>query len=139
MTISARISNALKENGIPQKAIAEAVDVAASTVSTWMKSNGDNIPSGYIMPICRLLDMQPEELLEGAEHRDVIEIIPDDYVQLSKAEQRLLNIFRGLDEESQIVVLNAAVMEKRALLRRGMTALMRAKKIWGQADILRPI
>ena len=91
------------------------------------------------MPICRLLDMQPEELLEGAEHRDVIEIIPDDYVQLSKAEQRLLNIFRGLDEESQIVVLNAAVMEKRALLRRGMTALMRAKKIWGQADILRPI
>lgn len=139
MTISARISNALKEKGIPQKAIAEAVDVAASTVSTWMKSNGDNIPSGYIMPICRLLDMQPEELLEGAEHRDVIEIIPDDYVQLSKAEQRLLNIFRGLDEESQIVVLNAAVMEKRASSARGMTALMRAKKIWGQADILRPI
>ena len=34
MTISARISNALKEKGIPQKAIAEAVDVAASTVST---------------------------------------------------------------------------------------------------------
>ena len=139
MTISARISNPLKEKGIPQKAIAEAVDVAASTVSTWMKSNGDNIPSGYIMPICRLLDMQPEELLEGDEHRDVIEIIPDDYVQLSKAEQRLLNIFRGLDEESQIVVLNAAVMEKRASSANGMTALMRAKKILGQADILRPI
>ena len=88
MTISARISNALKEKGIPQKAIAEAVDVAASTVSTWMKSNGDNIPSGYIMPICRLLDMQPEELLEGAEHRDVIEIIPDDAGPISFAGKR---------------------------------------------------
>ena len=131
MTISARISNALKEKSIPQKAIAEAVDVAASTVSTWMKSNGDNIPSGYIMPICRLLDMQPEELLEGAEHRDVIEIIPDDYVQLSKAEQRLLNIFRGLDEESQIVVLNAAVMEKRASSAQGNDGAHEGKENMG--------
>ena len=118
MTISARISNALKEKGIPQKAIAEAVDVAASTVSTWMKSNGDNIPSGYIMPICRLLDMQPEELLEGAEHRDVIEIIPDDY-------------FRGLDEESQIVVLNAAVMEKRASSAQGNDGAHESKENMG--------
>ena len=75
--------------------------------------------------------MQPEELLEGAEHRDVIEIIPDDYVQLSKAEQRLLNIFRGLDEESQIVVLNAAVMEKRASSAQGNDGAHEGKENMG--------
>lgn len=114
MTISARISNALKEKGITQKDVAEVVHVAPSTVNTWIKTNSESIPSAYIMPICHLLDMQPEELLEGAEHKAVAETIPEGYVQLTENEQRLVSIFRCLDDESQIVVLNAAIVEKRA-------------------------
>ena len=113
MTISMRIATALKQKGITQKTLAETVGLTPSSVNTWIKSNTDSIPSSCIMPICRLLDMQPEELLEGAPRRDVIEVIPDGYVKLSEDERRLVDLIRQLDWMGRNVVLNAAIMELR--------------------------
>lgn len=119
MTISSRIAAALKEKGITQKAVAEVVNVTPSTVNTWIKTNSESIPSAYIMPICRLLGMSPEELLEGAPHQDVVEVIPDGYVLLSEEESRLVGLLRQLDWMGRNVVLNAAIMELRSRAAQG--------------------
>lgn len=119
MTISSRIAAALKEKGITQKAVAEVVNVTPSTVNTWIKTNSESIPSAYIMPICRLLGMSPEELLEGAPHQDVVEVIPDGYVLLSEEESRLVGLLRQLDWMGRNVVLNAAIIELRSKAMQG--------------------
>lgn len=119
MTISSRIAAAIKEKGITQKAIAEVVNVTPSTVNTWIKTNSESIPSAYIMPICRLLDMQPEELLDGAARKEVVEVIPDGYVKLSEEEHRLIDLLRQLDWMGRNVVLNAAIMELRSRATQG--------------------
>lgn len=119
MTISSRITAALKEKGITQKAVAEVVNVTPSTVNTWIKTNSESIPSAYIMPICRLLGMSPEELLEGAPHQDVVEVIPDGYVLLSEEESRLVGLLRQLDWMGRNVVLNAAIIELRSKAMQG--------------------
>lgn len=115
MTISMRIYDALKERGITQKEVAEELHIAPSTVNSWIKSNNESIPSAYILPLCRLLSMRPEALLEGAECEDITikEVVPEGYVKLSDNELRLVNLFRTLDADGQIVVLNAAIVEKR--------------------------
>lgn len=118
MTISARLLNLSKEKGIAQKDIAKVLDVAPSTVNTWIKTNSDSIPSAYIMPLCHLLGVQPEELLEGTKQEKDADV-SENSTQLSENEQRLLSIFRCLDAESQIVVLNAAIVEKRAAATKG--------------------
>lgn len=119
MTISSRIAAAIKEKGITQKAVAEVVNVTPSTVNTWIKTNSESIPSAYIMPICRLLGMSPEELLEGAPHQDVVEVIPDGYVLLSEEESRLVGLLRQLDWMGRNVVLNAAIIELRSKAMQG--------------------
>ena len=119
MTISSRIAAALTEKGITQKAVAEVVNVTPSTVNTWIKTNSESIPSAYIMPICRLLGMSPEELLEGAPHQDVVEVIPDGYVLLSEEESRLVGLLRQLDWMGRNVVLNAAIIELRSKAMQG--------------------
>lgn len=134
MTISARISAALREKGVTQRDVAETVHVAPSTVNTWIKTNSESIPSAYVMPICRLLDMQPEELLEGAEHKEITvkESLPKGYVQLSENELRLVSIFRALDAESQIIVLNAAIVEKRSQTVQGNDGIGTGKEMLGE-------
>lgn len=119
MTISSRIAATIKAKGITQKAIAEILNVTPSTVNTWIKSDSESIPSAYIMPICGLLDMQPEELLCGVKREDATIAIPDDYVKLSEEELHLIDLVRQLDWMGRNVVLNAAIVELRSKTAQG--------------------
>lgn len=118
MTISARLAKLITDKGIRQKDIAEVCNVRPSTVNTWLKTNSDSIPSAYIMPISQLLSISPIELL-GGDPSSATETIPDDYVQLDETEKKLITIWRELDWEGQIVVMNAAVSEHRAIVMKG--------------------
>ena len=131
MTISSRIAAALKEKGITQKAIAEVVNVTPSTVNTWIKTDSESIPSAYIMPICQLLDMQPEELLNGTTRKEVVEVVPEGYVELSDEEHHLIDILRQLDWMGRNVVLNAAIMELRSKSAQGNDSLGKGQEKMG--------
>jgi len=114
MTIGARILVLLKERGITQKSLAEACNITPSTVNTWIKTDAESIPSSYILPISKVLGISADELL-GCEPVPVVqEVIPDGYIHLDETEKKLIAILRELDWESQIVVMNAAVAEKRS-------------------------
>lgn len=114
MTISERLAMLLKQKGVTQKAIANALNLTPSTVNTWIKSNSDNIPSSYIAPICEFLNISTQELLTGIPAGAVVEVVPDGYILLDAQEKRLINIFRDLPWDSQIVVLNTAIAEQRS-------------------------
>ena len=114
MTISERILQVSKEKGITQKAIAETINVTPSTVNSWIKTNSENIPSSYVIPISKLLGLTPEELIEGKKPELVKKAPAQDFSILSENEKYLLAIFRNLDTDGQIVVLNAAILEKRS-------------------------
>lgn len=131
MTISSRIAIAIKEKGITQKAIAEIINVTPSTVNTWIKTDSDSIPSSYIMPICRLLNMQPEELLDGAAHKETVEVIPDGYIKLSDEELHLVEILRKLDWMGRNVVLNSAIVELRSNTSQGNDSSAKSKANMG--------
>lgn len=128
MTISARIASLIKERGLLQKTIAETVGVTPSTVNTWIKNDNESIPSSYIMPICRLLDVTPEELLDGTPRVEIREVIPDGYVKLNDTELNLINMLRELSWESQNIVINAAIMERRASVAQGIDGSGKGKE-----------
>lgn len=110
MTIANRLSELLREKRIQQKQLAQALGISPSTVNTWL-SRGEDFPAQFVMPICKILNVPAEKLLEG---RDVpLPEIPDDYVQLSEEERFLLDTIRSLDREGVIVVTNKAIEEAR--------------------------
>ena len=119
MTISARISDLLRQKGITQKALAETIGVTPSTVNTWIKTDAESIPSAYIMSVCRLFEICPEELLDGTPGANTNATIPDGYEQLDESESRLISILRSLDWEGKNIVINAAIMEHRTNLASG--------------------
>lgn len=110
MTIAKRLNELIAEKRIQKKQLAERIGVAASTLNTWL-SRGEDFPAQYVIPICNVLEISAEKLLEG---RDVsLPKIPNDYVQLSEEERFLIDTIRGLDREGVIVVNNKAVEEAR--------------------------
>ncbi len=110
MTIANRLNELILEKRIQKKQVAAEIGVAASTLNTWL-SRGEDFPAQYVIPLCRVLDISAEKLLEG---RDVpLPQIPDDYVQLSEEERYLLDTIRCLDREGVIVVTNKAIEEAR--------------------------
>lgn len=110
MTIANRLNELIAEKRIQKKQLAERIGVAASTLNTWL-SRGEDFPAQYVIPICNVLEISAEKLLEG---RDVsLPKIPNDYVQLSEEERFLIDTIRGLDREGVIVVNNKAVEEAR--------------------------
>lgn len=110
MTIANRLNELIAEKRIQKKQLAERIGVAASTLNTWL-GRGEDFPAQYVIPICRVLEISAERLLEG---RDVpLPVIPEDYVQINEDERFLLDTLRSLDREGVIVVTNKAVEEAR--------------------------
>lgn len=110
MTIAQRLNELIAEKRIQKKQLAAGIGVAASTLNTWL-SRGEDFPAQYVMPICNILNISAEKLLEG---RNVpLPAIPDDYVQISEEERFLLETIRNLDREGVIVVTNKAIEEAR--------------------------
>ena len=115
MTIACRLSEYLLSKSIRQKEVAQAIDVAQSTLSTWLK-RGEDIPAAYVLPICRFLGIRTDWLL-GGEGDPVEESVPvqpePETPELSPEEQFLLDAFQQLDYEGKTVVTGHAISELR--------------------------
>lgn len=110
MTIVNRMVELLTEKRMQKKELATKIGVAPSTLQSWI-ARGEDFPAQYVMPICKVLGVSAEKLLEGL---DVpLPEIPDDYIQLSDEERFLIDALRSLDHEGVIVVTNKAVEEMR--------------------------
>ena len=66
MTISERIFAKLKELSMTQKEFSEKTSIQQSTISEWKKKH-TNPSADKIMIICKVLNVDPEWLLSGAE------------------------------------------------------------------------
>lgn len=108
MTIIERVEEILASKGMKKKAAYEAAGVSASTYSTWVAANVTSIPSEYVPPLAKLLDITCDELLTGE-----TKIIAD------KNTSRLLEIYNSLTFDGQQLVLAKAVEEKRYEQREG--------------------
>ena len=69
-TISDKIFELLKENGMSQKEFAQKTGIAESSISDWKKKHTNPV-SDKILIICEVLEVSPYELLSGAEHTGV--------------------------------------------------------------------
>ena len=67
MTISDRIFERLRQQGMSQKEFSQLTGISQSTISEW-KSKRTNPTSEKIMIICKVLEVTPEWLLSGAEN-----------------------------------------------------------------------
>lgn len=100
----------MHEKRVKQIEMAKRLEIPQSTLATWL-SRGEDFPAQYVIPICKVLGVSPEMLLEGS---DVpLALIPDDYMQVTEEERFLLETLRGLDREGVIVVTSKAVEEAR--------------------------
>lgn len=102
MTICERITGILAERGIMKKAVCQTLGISPSTFSTWLTANTSSIPSEYIPPLADMFGITCDELLTGKPGSTV-----------NETEERLLDIFRSLDWDSQQIILASAVTEKR--------------------------
>ena len=110
MTIAKRLSELMHEKRVKQIEMAKRLEIPQSTLATWL-SRGEDFPAQYVIPICKVLGVSPEMLLEGS---DVpLALIPEDYMQVTEEERFLLETLRGLDREGVIVVTSKAVEEAR--------------------------
>lgn len=116
MTIIERIQAFAQEKGIQQKTLAETCGVSAATISGWIKTNVDTIPSSCVVPLAKLFECSPLEILTGEKYAT------DDK---DTDTQRLLDIFSGLDWEGKQIVTAAAISENRRL----EAALARARAV----------
>lgn len=99
MIISERIFQLLKEKHISQKTFSEKTGIAQSTISDW-KSKKTNPASDKIMVICRVLDISPEELLDGCEGHSAGK---SEYISIERDTPgyELMEFFRCLDSMDQ--------------------------------------
>ena len=105
MSIAQRLGVLLQQRNITQKALAERVNINPKTLNTWLL-RGEDLPSQYILPICRALNISPEYLL-GGEEPTCCPQNPD--------EQFLLETVRTLDKEGMHIVIGKAIEEARNL------------------------
>ena len=99
MTIGARVLLTLKQQGKTQKQLADYLGTKQSTITGWKESNR-NPKSETIMPICEFLGVSPTYLLTGVEDGN-----PPVPVQLAPREQQLLEEFRKLPSDEQLMMV----------------------------------
>lgn len=119
MTLYDRIESTLREKRLQKQHLAEYLDVARSTLCTWL-SKKDNMPGQYIVPICEFLDVAPHWLLTGEEAARAG--IPADFMQVTDDERLLIETVRKLSREGAIVVTAAAIQELRTAQNAAETA-----------------
>lgn len=78
MDISAQIRDTilqqLRQKGLKQKDLAEAIGVPVSTLNSWLKRNRD-VPAQYIIGIATFLDCEPLSLLMGAPEKQADDML----------------------------------------------------------------
>lgn len=96
MKIIEIIFEKMNEKGIKQQELADKLGIRKSVVSSW-KTRNTNPPLEYIVQICELLEISPNELL-GYSNNTIEEI----YKKLTKEDREIVdNIFSRYSKQKQ--------------------------------------
>jgi transcriptional regulator with XRE-family HTH domain len=106
MDIIDNLIKILREKHLSMADLTKFLELSSSTTSNW-KTKHRNPPSEYILRICEFLNISPDELLSGNKKTSSS--------QSSEDEEKILELYRVLDEEGRIAVLNTAYKEKRRM------------------------
>ena len=98
MTIGERIYYKRTELGMTMEELGQKTGVQRSAVNKWEKGYVENIKSGTIAKIASALDVSPLWLL-GLE---------EDQQKQDEEEERLLSLFRGMNERGRAYLLQTA-------------------------------
>lgn len=102
MDINQNIKSFLEDRKLTQKALAQHLGIATSTINNWIKLKR-SIPAEYIIPICEFFDVTPYILLTGQEKSSSKDKLSDD-------EQELIGYFKKLSDKSKGKVIERAEM-----------------------------
>lgn len=96
MKIIEIIFEKMNEKGIKQQELADKLGIRKSVVSSW-KTRNTNPPLEYIVQICELIEISPNELL-GYSNNTIEEI----YKKLTKEDREIVdNIFSRYSKQEQ--------------------------------------
>ena len=98
MTISERIFMILEEKHISQRELSRRTGIPVTTISDWNVKK-TNPAAEKIMPICKALDITPEELLTGTSPAVMTE--DGTKTEVSYTELRIVDDYRELSEEQK--------------------------------------
>ena len=104
MTIIEKVAQLIEQQDLNVKEVALKAGIPPTTMYGWIKHNRD-VPMKWLVPLCRVLNALPEELLD-------IEGMPLAH-RLSADEQQLLELYRELDSDSRIIIKAKLVEEVR--------------------------
>ena len=99
MDICQNLNSILKKRKITQKELCQQIGITESKLSYWL-TKGKSIPSEYIVPICKYLNISPIFLLIGQE------IDSKNQVTLSKEEIEFIKEYRYLSNKSKSEIRN---------------------------------
>ena len=99
MDICQNLNSILKKRKITQKELCQQIGITESKLSYWL-TKGKSIPSEYIVPICKYLNISPIFLLTGQESDS------KNQITLSKEEIEFIKEYRYLSDKSQSEIRN---------------------------------
>ena len=99
MDICQNLNSILKERKITQKELCQQIGITESKLSYWL-TKGKSIPSEYIVPICKYLNISPIFLLTGQESDS------KNQITLSKEEIEFIKEYRYLSDKSKSEIRN---------------------------------
>lgn len=112
-----RIAELRKLKNVSQKDIADAVGVSVFAVSKW--ETGKTLPTGdNLRKMAEYLGCEPEEILSGLENKKE----PQNSVELTTAEKRLIDTIRELSEDKRDVACLTAELAVRGKMYRDLLA-----------------
>ena len=99
MDICQNLNSILKKRKISQKKLCQQIGITESKLSYWL-TKGKSIPSEYIVPICKYLNISPIFLLTGQESDS------KNQITLSKEEIEFIKEYRYLSDKSKSEIRN---------------------------------
>lgn len=110
-----RIAELRKLNNLSQRELASAVGVSDISVSKW--ENGKSYPTGEnLQRLAEVLNCRPADILQDIKKE------PQNSVELSSAEKRLIDVIRDLPEDRRDVACLTAELAVRGKVYRDLLA-----------------
>lgn len=110
MTICERVIDLLQQKSMLRKELAEKMDVATSTLNTWIL-RGEDFPARYASSCAAALGVSVAFLLTGME--DPNSMPPPGFYKLDDDELFIVNSIRELDIEGRLHIQGETVQELR--------------------------
>jgi len=102
MTIRERVIELAKSQDMKQSELADAIKAPRSTVNGWFKSDKRNPSAEYILPICKLFNVDVEWLLAGKEGLPKVK---------NETQADILRWYEGSSQEGQDIIKHTCLTE----------------------------